>query len=375
MPEPFKNLFNKKLICGMAKHFEKQWPAFNAKRFVADASRDFHVLELKQRSQQITDAMIKHLPDDFEKSGAIMLACLGPDLGDDLSLGAVNTDNISGWAVMPMADYVGELGHDYFDLSMTLLKSMTKCSSSEFAIRFFLIASPKKTLAVLKKWTQDDSQHVRRLVSEGTRPRLPWAMRLPVFIEDPLPVIALLEKLKDDEKEYVRRSVANNLNDISKDHPDLVAEIAQQWMVDASDQRKKLIRHACRTLIKSGHKKALRVLGYGAPKIADAKLEISTPIVEFGNALQFSLSIRSTSNKKQALMIDYVIHHQKANGKTTAKVFKWKSITFPAKKTLVSEKNHVIKKITTRVYYPGEHSVEVMVNGVSVGMKSFQLLM
>jgi len=375
VPEPFKNLFNKKIIRDMSMHFENHWPDFDGKGFIADASRNLSSLELKQRSEQIKDAMIKHLPDDFEKAGEIMLACLGPDLGDDLSSGTVNADSIAGWAVMPMADYVGQLGHDHFDLSMTLLKEMTKCSSSEFGIRFFLIASPGKTLSVLKEWTNDSSQHVRRLVSEGSRPRLPWGMRLPMFIENPSPVIELLEILKDDDEEYVRRSVANNLNDIAKDHPEIVADIAENWMIGASEERKKLIRHACRTLVKNGHKKTLRVLGYGAPKIADARFEILTPEVEFGKTLQFSLSINSASNRDQSLMIDYIIHHQKANGSTSPKVFKWKSTTLPAKKTLTSTKNHAIKKITTRVYYPGVHTVEVMVNGVSVGMADFQLLM
>ena len=359
----------------MSMHFENHWPGFDGKSFVADASRNLKTLELKQRSEQIKDAMIKHLPDDFEKAGEIMLACLGPDLGDDLSSGAVDADSIAGWAVMPMADYVGQRGHDHFDLSMTLLREMTKCSSSEFGIRFFLIASPDKTLSVLKEWTNDSSQHVRRLVSEGTRPRLPWAMRLPLFMENPSPVIALLELLKDDAKEYVRRSVANNLNDIAKDHPDVVANIAESWMVDASDERKKLIRHACRSLVKSGHKKTLRVLGYKAPKIDDVRFEILTPVVKFGNALQFSLSINSAANREQSLMIDYIIHHQKANGKTSPKVFKWKSTKLPAKDLLISTKKHAIKKITTRVYYPGTHTVEVMVNGVSVAAADFQLLM
>ncbi len=375
MPEPFKNLFNKKIIRGMAMNFAAQWPEFNRQGFITDAGRNLNALELKQRSEQIKNAMIQHLPDDFEKAGQIMLACLGPDLGDDLSSGDVTADSISGWAVMPMADYVGELGHAHFNLSMTLFKAMTKCSSAEFGIRFFLLASPKKTLSILKKWTNDNSQHVRRLVSEGTRPRLPWAMRLPLFIDDPFPVLELLEKLKDDDKEYVRRSVANNLNDIAKDHPEVVADIAKKWLQDASEERKKLIRHACRTLVKQGHKKTLKILGYGTPKIKDVKFDVFSPIVKFGDSLQFSLSITSASAKTQSLMIDYVIHHQKANGKTSPKVFKWKSISLSANKLLTSQKKHAIKKITTRVYYPGMHRVEIMVNGVSIGSKDFELMM
>lgn len=374
MPEPFKNLLNNEVIAGMASHFKKQWPKFNAKGFVVTASEDLESLELKARTDQITDAMIQYLPADFEKAGKIMLASLGAPLEDDISAGTLNANGIAGWAVTPMTNYVGLRGSDHFDLSMTLLKEMTKRASSEFGIRFFLLESPTETLSVLKSWATDKDQHVRRLVSEGTRPRLPWATNLPIFIKDPSPVIKLLEMLKDDDKEYVRRSVANNLNDIAKDHPGIVAEITAQWMKGASQERKKLIRHACRTLVKSGHKRTLQVLGYNPPKIQLVSIDILTPTVKFGEALAFTLSICSNADHDQALMIDYVIHHQKANGKTSPKVFKWRTTILAAQKTFNATKKHVIKKITTRVYYPGVHMVEVMVNGVSVGVEDFQLL-
>ena len=195
-------------------------------------------------------------------------------------------------------------------------------------------------MSVLKKWTKDSDRHVRRLTSEGIRPRLPWAMQLPAFIKNPAPVIELLEILKDDREEYVRRSVANNLNDIAKDHPDVVAEIAEKWMKGASKERAKLIRHACRTLIKKGNKKVLQVFGYEPPKIQQVSIDVQTPDVMFGTALQFSISISSNASHDQPLMIDYVIHHQKANGKTSPKVFKWLTKSLMAKKSLTLTKKH-----------------------------------
>jgi len=374
MPEPFKDLFNIKIILGMANHFQNQWPGFDRKGFSDAASKNLDSLELKERSNQIMNAMIMYLPSDFMKAGEIILASLSPSREGDIFGVTVDDDGIAGWAIMPMTHYVGLHGHDHFDLSMTLFKELTKRFSSEFGIRFFLLESPEKTLSILKKWTNDKDRHVRRLVSEGTRPRLPWAMRLPLFIKDPSPVIDLLEALKDDDEEYVRRSVANNLNDIAKDHPDLVAEISEKWMKGASNEREKLIRHACRTLIKNGHKKVLQVFGYEPPKIRKAVIDVNTPEVVFGNALEFTLSISSDSGQDQPLMIDYIIHHQKANGKTSPKVFKWRNKTLEANKVLASTKKHAIKKITTRVYYPGVHTVEVLVNGVSVGTADFNLL-
>jgi len=375
MAEPFKNLLNKEIIEAMAAHFQRQWPEFDSNGFVAMATDDLDALELKARTERITETMIKYLPADFEKAAIIMSASLGTPLADDISAGTVDAKGIAGWAIMPMTHYVGLRGHDHFDLSMMLFKEMTKRASAEFGIRFFILASPNKTLKALKAWTTDDNQHVRRLVSEGIRPRLPWTMRLPMFIKDPAPVIDILEQLKDDEEEYVRRSVANNLNDIAKDHPDLVADISARWLQGASQERKRLIRHACRTLIKIGHKKTLATLGFKPARIKHAHVEILAPTVVFGDALEFTISLCSDLDKDQAVLIDYVIHHQKANGSTSPKVFKWKTTSLTKNKTITSTKRHAIKKITTRAYYPGPHKVEIMVNGVSVAAADFQLLM
>lgn len=285
----------------------------------------------------------------------------------------VDNKGLAGWAVMPLTHYVGRNGLSRFDLSLTLLKEMTKRSSSELDIRYFLLDKPQRALSELKIWTRDPNQHVRRLVSEGTRPRLPWAMRLPAFIEDPSPLIPLLEALKDDEEEYVRRSVANNLNDIAKDHPDIVARIAGEWLKGASKNRERLVRHACRTLIKQGHKKTLATLGYRNPSIKLNHLKILTPHVSLGNALSFEMSLASTSKRSQPLIIDYAIHHRKANGTTSPKIFKWKTTTLEPLVTHTGERKHSMRKITTRVYYPGIHRLGILINGVSFGSRDFRL--
>jgi 3-methyladenine DNA glycosylase AlkC len=375
MPEPFKNLLSSVVISSIAKNLAKTGAGFDVAGFIAMAEENIDTLELKQRSTQITASLATFLPDDFEKSAKIMLASLAPE--DENALSHVNGSDrgISGWAVMPMADYVGLYGQGNFDLSMTLLKEMTKRSSSEFGIRFFLLKQPERTLSRLKEWTRDTNVHVRRLISEGTRPRLPWSMRLPAFIEDPTPLLSLLESLKDDKEEYVRRSVANNLNDIAKDHPVLIEKIAKQWIIGASKDRNKLVRHACRTLIKQGHQGTLKALGYNPPCMELDKLSIMTPRVFFGDALMFELSLTSTCKFAQPLIIDYAVHHRKANGSTTAKVFKWKTITLAPFATLAAKKKHGIKKITTRTYYPGTHSLEIKINGISCGIKNFELIM
>lgn len=374
MPEPFKNLFNEAVIQDLGQHFARVWPDFDYPGFIAVAGHDLEALELKQRSDQITEAMARYLPADFEHAAAILMACLTEDVDIEHSR-KEESPGLSGMGIMPMTNYVGRYGKDHFDHAMALFKEMTKRFSSEFGIRYLLLAQPGRTLAELKKWTRDADKHVRRLVSEGTRPRLPWGMQLPVFIEDPTPLLGLLEALRDDPEEYVRRSVANNLNDIAKDHPDLVAGIASEWLKDTDTNRQKLVRHACRTLVKQGHKPTLAALGYGPPKVALQQLEILTPRVILGEQLEFRLSLASISDQPQPLIIDYAVHHRKANGKTTAKVFKWKTITLQPRANHTASRKHAIKKITTRSYYPGTHGVVILVNGVSLGREDFELVM
>lgn len=375
MPEPFKNLFNEHVINGMGDHFSQAWSGFDKVGFISAAMHELDALELKQRSDQITQALLTFLPSDFEHAATVMLDSLAPEDEHDFSRRQATLSGLSGWSIMPMANYVGLYGAEYFDLSMTLFKELTKRSSSEFGIRYLLLAQPQRTLSVLMKWTRDPNEHVRRLVSEGTRPRLPWGMQLPVFIDDPAPLLPLLEALKDDAEEYVRRSVANNLNDIAKDHPDLVAGIAAAWLKNANRNRQRLVKHACRTLIKQGHKKTLAALGFGPPEVDSVELGIKTPTVLFGNGLEFELSLTSTAKQSQPLIIDYAVHHQKANGKTTAKVFKWQTITLKPNAKHAAARKHPMRKITTRIYYPGTHSVEILINGVSLAHKDFELIM
>ena len=373
MAEAFKNWLNKDVISLMASHFAKHYANFNQHGFIDDATDNLDSLELKARTKQITQAMIQHLPDDFETAGDILLASLGKPLGDSVSDSTTDEQGIAGWAIMSLTYYVALQGQEHFDYSMTLLKAMTKRATAEFDIRFFLISAPTKTLATLNSWINDNDHHIRRLVSEGTRPRLPWGMQLRQFIDDPSPIIKLLEQLKDDPSEYVRRSVANSLNDISKDHPDLVADITEQWLLNASKDRQRLLRHACRTLLKAGHTKTLSLFGFKPVALKSASLIVSKKEVILGESLEFELELHSESKTAQSLMVDYIIHHQKANGKISAKVFKLRTMTLLANKPLQLVKKHAIKPISTRKYYPGLHSLEIMINGQSVAKVDFKL--
>ncbi len=364
--EPFKNLFSVTVIEQMADHLRRAWPPFDRDGFVAAASAGLDALELSARSRQIQAALGRFLPPDFPTAADVLLAALRPPEGGE---------GVAGMALLPMTHYVGEHGIGHFDRGLDALREMTKRFSAEFGIRAFLLADAPRCLKTLATWARDPDERVRRLVSEGTRPRLPWATRLPAFIADPSPVLPLLEALRDDPSEDVRRSVANHLNDIAKDHPDLVVDLAARWLRDAPPARERLVRHACRTLVKNGHPGALAALGHGRPVVRLDRLDVRTPRVRLGEALVFSVSIASEAETPQDLVIDYVIHHRKANGRTSPKVFKWKRLRCAAGEAHTAERRHPIRPITTRAYYPGEHFVEVQVNGEPLGRASFELVM
>ncbi len=272
--EPLKNLFSSDLVGWIAFHLKHHVEGFDEAAFHAAVLQALPALELKERSQLIADHLVRALPIDRAARHAILLAMLHPDEFD-------HADKVSdrlglcGWAVLPLTLVVGEHGTGDFTGSLETLRQMTKRFSSEFAIRYFLIEDQAAALEIMSRWIFDPNRHVRRLVSEGTRPRLPWAMRLPSLMNDPSPVLPFLKALRDDPEPYVRRSVANHLNDISKDHPGLLAEIAESWMVDASPERRSLLRHASRSLIKSGDARILTAFGRYPARLRCGALELS----------------------------------------------------------------------------------------------------
>ncbi len=373
--EPFKELFNAALVNDLARALKRAWRDFDDKSFTAAAVKDFKNLELKQRVLQIAAELGTYLPKDVPRALKLLTATLRPldksgEPIDDKSHG------LAGMVIWPMGEYVARYGFDHIDESLAALGALTIRSTAEFAIRPFLQKHPRKVLAYLKKWAKDSNAHVRRLASEGSRPRLPWGLRLRAFIDDPSPLLPLLESLKDDPSEYVRRSVANSLNDIAKDHPDVVAALAKRWMKNAPPERMRLVRHACRTLIKAGHVNTLAALGFAErPQIKLAGFVLTTPKVKYGSHAAFALELRSLSSSPQNIVLDYVVHHRKKNGGTSPKVFKWKTLVLKPKDSLQLERRHAVRPITTRVYYPGRHRIEVMVNGRVLEGADFELVL
>ena len=356
MAEPLKNSFGPDVIERVADALLEAGATFDRSAFVAMANDGFDELELTGRARHVAAAMADHLPDDRAEALRLVTASLGPE--DEELVG------MEGFFYLPHVYFVADHGLDHFEEAMTAQYELTKRFTAEFSIRAYLEQHQEATLARLREWTSDPSEHPRRLVSEGTRPRLPWAGRLKAFQADPAPVIELLELLKDDESEYVRRSVANNLNDIAKDHPALVVEITRRWWADADDNRRRLIRHGLRTLIKAGDPGALEVLGYGPDSplaVSDVTLTPSDPSI--GGKVRVEVTLTNPTSADLGGLIDLRVHFVKANGSTSPKVFKGAEVEVAAGGSHVVAKTISLRQHSTRTHYPGRHEVDVLVNG------------
>jgi 3-methyladenine DNA glycosylase AlkC len=325
-------------------------------------------LELKQRVSHIIQVLHPFLPADFAHAADLLKQL--PTVWQKLD----PNKQVSSFAAWPVIDYASVYGLSYPQQSLDLLSSLTHLFSAEFAIRPFIIEHPDYCHRQFRMWVQDESEHVRRLVSEGTRPRLPWGIQLKSYMRDPAVNIPLLTALKDDSSLYVRRSVANHLNDISKDNPDVLLNICQSWQVDASQDVHWIIKHATRSLVKTGHSQVLSLLGYEQQMLlAPISLQLINSQIRLGDYLEFQFDLTSTSCDSQKLVIDFAIHFVKANGQQKAKVFKLKSIQLAAKQTCNIQKRHAIKAITTRQYYAGTHRFEILINGQALASKDFEL--
>lgn len=371
MAEPLKAQYGPEIAERLAESLAAVWPDFPSRAFLKDALTGYAELELLPRGKHLAAMLARHLPTDFEASVDILLRSLGPELD--------HTDGrpgISPFFYMPHAHFVAENGvtEERFETSMRAQHAITRRFTAEFSMRPFLQRFPERTLARLHEWVTDPSEDVRRLCSECTRPRLPWAPRLPAFQRDPAPVIALLERLKDDPSLYVRRSVANNLNDIGKDHPEVLADVAARWLENASPEREWVVRHALRSAVKRGEPRALEVLGFGRKaEVTIEAIEITPSAPRIGEAVTIAFSLRNPTKRRQAVLVDFAIHFVKANGSANPKVFKLKQLELAPGERVAVRKKVTLAELTTRRHYPGEHRIEVLLNGESRPLGSFHL--
>ena len=357
--ELLKDGFGPDVPARIGAMIEAVHPAFPSADFVAYALEGYEDLELTPRARQIAGALARCLPGDPTEALAILVASLGPS--------AERLEGREPFVYLPHVYFVAEYGLDCLEPSLAAQYELTKRFTAEFSIRAFLERYPDETLTRLRRWAGDPNVHVRRLVSEGTRPRLPWASRLRRFQRDPAPVIVLLELLKDDPEAYVRRSVANNLNDIAKDHPDLVVGVCRRWLEGASSQRRSLVRHGLRTLVKQSHPDALALLGFerGTPVVVE-RLVVEPAAARIGGRVTFEVGLRNPDRERRSVLVDLRVHFVKANGSLRPKVFKGTTLDLAPGAVGRVRKGVSLAQQSTRTHYPGRHRVDALVNGVAL---------
>ena len=364
---PFKDYYNRDLAKKLADRISVIYSDFDSANFVRRVAKGVKPLELKDRVALIREELNRHLPLAFPKVVDIFMQILPPPLEGFEGIFSY------GYHLHPVSDYVATYGLEEPELSLKALHAITQCFTAEFAIRPFIEQHETLTLKHLEAWTQDPSEHVRRLVSEGSRSRLPWAPRLALPAERPEVTIALLKMLNRDPSDYVRRSVANHLNDLTRDHPKLVLETLTAWQKNSCAETDHIIRHALRSEIKAGNPKALALLGYGKPKVTLATFTITPTSIQIGDSLILEAEIQNSASRKQALLIDFAVHYQKANGRLKAKVFKGSTVEVAKGANYTFRKKVAFRQVTTRVLYPGKHRIELLINGESQAIQDLEL--
>jgi 3-methyladenine DNA glycosylase AlkC len=359
MADALKDIFSAARFRHIAALLAEIDPDFDRKRFLRLATTGLEPLSLLQRMRHGTTALRATLPPDYPAALAV-LRKLAPRMDGD-------------FAGLMLPDFVGVYGHDHFTESMEALHFLTRHSSGEFAIREFLRRDLPRTLAVMRQWAQDENEHVRRLASEGCRPRLPWSFRLEALVADPAPVMPILEQLQADPSLYVRKSVGNHLNDISKDHPAWLLDRLRAW--DASPPFTAwILKRGLRSLIKAGDPRALRVFNFTArPAVRLRDFRLTPAKLRLGGVLEFSFTLHSTAARPQRLVVDYTLHYVKQRGGTSPKVFKLREITLQPGESVALTRRQRLRDFTTRKHHSGRHRVEVTINGRIAGGGSFVL--
>ncbi|MBO9564449.1 MAG: DNA alkylation repair protein [Niastella sp.] len=361
--EPFKNIYNDTFFNGFTAVLKKTLTGFDKKRFLKKVYDDaWEGRELKQRMKHIALVMHEFMPAKYDQATEKIR-----DIITALRKNGVN----GGLEYMIFTEYIDNFGIDHYDTSMEAFEFITQFISCEFAIRPFILRYPQKTMKQMLLWSKHESLHVRRFASEGCRPRLPWSMALPFLKKDPSPILPILENLKDDPSEFVRKSVANNLNDIVKDNPDVVLDIVKRWQ-GHSPRTDWIIKHGSRTLLRKAHPQAMRIFGLAvADKIVVDKLKLETNSINIGDAMNFSFTLTNTSAKPIKLRVEYGIDYMKSNGKANRKLFKITENTYQPGQVYTFKRNQSFRNLTTRKHYAGQHALSIVINGQELATKKF----
>ncbi|HEY0975847.1 MAG TPA: DNA alkylation repair protein [Flavobacteriales bacterium] len=358
--EPLKEMFNAAYYTRLAEAIKAVHPTLDEKTFLRDVQRGNAERELNARMRHTSLTLHKHLPPNHRKAVEILKE-VAPRMP-------------KGYTALLYPDFIGVHGLGDPDFSLEALRYFTPFGSSEFAVREFFRRDPAGTLKVMRKWAEDDNEHVRRLASEGSRPRLPWSFRLEAVMKDPKLTTPILERLREDPALYVRKSVANHLNDLSKDHPEHMLGLLRTWGL-AHPRTAWIAKHASRTLIKAGNVDALALFAFDSKvKVRVDHLQLSPRRLKLGDLLEIAFTLVSEDPRSRKLVVDHAIHYRKANGSSSKKVFKLKELELAPKSSVRITKRQHIVDLSTRKHHPGEHVVAIIVNGEVRAQESFELI-
>jgi 3-methyladenine DNA glycosylase AlkC len=359
--EPLKEMFGRMFYMQLADAIKQVYRPFPSDKFMTGVLEPLATLSLNERMRNTSVVMKQYLPADYKASVGIL-----KDVVPMLP---------RGYTSLTFPDFVSQYGTHDFKTSIEALRYFTRFGSSEFAIRTFLKLDFDRTIRVMYGWSEDENEHVRRLSSEGSRPRLPWSFKLDAVIHNPKVTQPILENLKMDDSLYVRKSVANHLNDISKDSPDYVLRLIKGW--DKSHPHTTwIVKRGCRSLFKQGDKKSLQAFNYTKDvQVAVKKFALSPAEVAIGDSIRFGFDLVSNKKAAQRLMVDYRIHYAKKSGALLPKVFKLKDVVLQPGETISILKKQSFQDFTTRKHFPGQHKLEILVNGEVVKRVSLQVVL
>ena len=367
MAEPLKNIYNDLFFAEFTQSILTTNPGFKVKKFMADCrNKQWENMELKQRMRHLSTILHHNLNGDYKKKLSQVLKIIK-------ALPSKSAAQYSSLAYMLFPDFVEQYGLDDPEISLKAMEKITLFTSCEFAIRPYLIKYPGIVMEQMLIWSKHPNEKLRRFSSEGCRPRLPWAIAIPYLKNDPSPILPILENLKNDSSLYVRKSVANNLNDIAKDHPALVLNIAKNWKGE-SVETDWIIKQGCRGLLKQANREALILFGTrGDVNCRVTNLVLNKTKIRIGETIQFSFELLLKENKPATLRIEYALYFMKSNGRQNKKIFKITENNYACKKKIPFFKQQSFKDLTTRKHYPGAHFIAIVVNGKELCKKEFMV--
>ena len=363
--EPLKNLYNTAFFDSLTSVIKSVVPSFKKKEFLeAVRNSEWQSKELKQRVRQVSITLKDFLPGNYEKQVEVICK---------VTRRLQKSESDVHFAYICLPDFIEVHGLEDIQTSLDAFEIITQFISCEFAVRPFLLNDPHTVMKRILAWSKHDNQNVRRFSSEGCRPRLPWGKAMPAFIKDPSAILPVLENLKDDPSPFVRKSVANNINDIARDHPDIILKLVKRWK-GHSKNTDWILKHGSRTLLKKADPEIYKLFGLSGSHDCEIKhFQLDKKSLAIGETLTLDFTITNMAKRSQLFRVELGVYYMKSNGKGTRKLFKITENNFKPDTPYPFKRKISFKDLTTRKHYAGKHAVSIVINGKEIETKHFNV--